>query len=193
MKRRNILKYTAILTGATVGAPILGTLISGCQSDNSIRRDNNQLHFFTRDEFSLVKELVDLIIPKTDSPSASELNIHKVIDSMVGMVYSDENKLEYQKGFRSLKNYLEKESGKKGFLNLESRDKLNLLLNLDLRVDDQILNEEQQAFLNLKQQTIAYYLSTEEIGKNYLNYLPVPGNYEACISLEEVGGKAWTL
>ena len=49
------------------------------------------------------------------------------------------------------------------------------------------------AFLEFKQQTIAYYLSTEEIATNYLNYLPVPGTYESCISLESVGGKAWAL
>ncbi len=40
---------------------------------------------------------------------------------------------------------------------------------------------------------IILYLSTEEIGLNFLNYLPIPGPYESCISLEEVNGKAWAL
>jgi len=34
---------------------------------------------------------------------------------------------------------------------------------------------------------------TEEIATNYLNYLPVPGAYEGCITLESVGGKAWAI
>ncbi len=48
-------------------------------------------------------------------------------------------------------------------------------------------------YTEVKQQTIAYYLASEEISTKYLNYLPVPGEYKACIPLSEVGGKAWAI
>jgi len=49
------------------------------------------------------------------------------------------------------------------------------------------------ALLDIKQQAVAYYLSTKEIATNYLNYLPIPGEYEPCISLESVNGKVWAI
>ena len=55
------------------------------------------------------------------------------------------------------------------------------------------LNMKWVAYLNFKQQTVAYYLSTEEVATKFLTYLPVPGKYEACITVEEAGGKAWAL
>ncbi len=66
-------------------------------------------------------------------------------------------------------------------------------------IDAKVLTPEEEqlwadnTYNQLRQQTISYYLSSEEICTNYLNYLPVPGKYEPCITLEEAGGKAWAI
>ncbi len=190
MKRREILRYTALATGAAVGAPLLGTILSGCSSDGVDNSADHQLQFFNNKEFAMVKDLIDTILPKTDSPSASEVGVHKMIDSMVGTVYNKEDREAYKKGFTSLIDHLKKQTGGKEFQNLEADQKLNLLQNMEQeKVQENIRN----TYLHLKQQTIAYYLSTEEVAKNYLNYLPIPGDYESCIPLSDVGGKAWAL
>jgi len=187
MKRREIIKYTALLTGAAVSAPLAGTLLSGCQAP-AVEEGSVALSFFKQDEFNLVKNLADLILPRTDSPSASDVGVPEMIDHMVGKVYNQQNKDGYKNQFSKLLAYLDKVN----FTTLDAPKKLDLLKELDLSVDESIA-DAQKAFLGFKQQTIAYYLSTEEIGTKFLNYLPVPGEYEACITLEEVGGKAWAL
>jgi len=140
------------------------------------------LLFFNDTDFEIAKDLIDLILPKTDSPSATEVGVHQIIDTMVGTVYKKEDKDAYQKRFSSLVRYLEN----------ESEDKIDLLKKLDKSSDEELV-DARKAYLDLKQQTISYYLSTETIAKNYLNYLPIPGDYEACISLSDVGGKAWAI
>ena len=49
------------------------------------------------------------------------------------------------------------------------------------------------AMIGFKQQAVTYYLSTKEIATEYLNFLPIPGVYEPCISLDSVDGKAWAI
>ena len=47
---------------------------------------------------------------------------------------------------------------------------------------------------NLRNMTILGYKSAEYIGEEVLGYLPVPGEYVACGTAEELtGGKAWSL
>ena len=75
MERRQLLRYTAYFTGAAVGAPLMSTLLSGCKTD-TMAEAVDQLSFFSGEEFSLVKKVIDTIIPKTDSPSATDVGVH---------------------------------------------------------------------------------------------------------------------
>jgi hypothetical protein len=182
MNRREILKYVAFATGAAISTPLITSILSGCNAPVTKNEEEYVLHFFSPAEFSELKALIDLILPRTDSPSAMEVGVHQIIDTMVGTVYKEEEKAVYRKKFDALMAHLNQGSG----------EKLSLLQNLEQSKNGDLENVR-EAYFDLKQQTIAYYLSTEEIGKNYLHYLPIPGTYEACISLEEVGGKAWAI
>jgi len=191
MDRRKILKYVAYATGATVAAPLASSLLVSCQTDAASTAANaatSSLSFFNQKEFGVIKELVDIILPKTDSPSATDVGVHNMIDLMVGTAYRPEAKEEYQGKFAAFFKYLQQ----KGMGDLDGVGKMALLNDLD-KSTDETLKEARSGYLNLKQQTIAYYLTSEEIGTKFLNYLPVPGEYEPCISLEEAGGKAWAL
>jgi len=180
MKRRELIKLVTLSTGAVLSAPLLGSLFTSCKEAPKIADADYVLQFFNQEEFSLLRALIDTILPKTDSPSATKVGVHKIIDTMVATVYKPSDRATYKKKFLTLKDYL-------GNSSTDLLEKLQKLSNSSEENDI----EAKTALLELKQQTIAYYLSTEEIGKNYLNYLPVPGNYEPCISLEEAGGKLW--
>ena len=192
MERREVLKYTALLTGAAVSAPLWSALLSGCDAAPNENAATDQLQFFNREEFVLLAGVIDLILPKTDSPSASDVGVHYTIDGMVGTVYQEEDKAGFRKGFDALAGYLNSATEGKGLLSRETSEQLNLLQQLESSKEEG-LEEARNAFLDLKQQAIAYYLSTKEIATKYLTYLPVPGVYKACISVEEAGGKAWAL
>jgi len=192
MKRRAILKYTALATGAAIAAPLMTTLLSGCQTDAVAKLPDYKPGFFNDTEFTILKKMVDLILPKTDSPSATEVGVQNIIDTMVGKVYENEEKGAYQKAFRGLLTYLNKDEKDTTFKNVIKNLSLEKLQEIN-DTKDENLKAVKDSFLHLKQQTVAYYLSTEEIGKNYLNYLPVPGEYQSCIQLADVGGKAWAL
>ena len=184
MNRREILKYTALMTGAAVSGPLASSLLLGCQRDEG---SDTELAFFSGGEMTRVKKMADIILPKTDSPSATEVGVHQMIDHMVGSVYPAEDRQVYRLQFDQLDQYLRDNNFDKG---LGTDKELALLLALDPPKSSD-LTEAGAAFLAFKQQTVAYYLNTEEIGTKFLNYLPVPGEFKPCISVSEVDHKAW--
>lgn len=176
-----------MMSGAAISAPLLGTLISGCQESATVSSTHDDLQFFDSEGFSTLQTIIDTILPKTDSPSATEVGVHHTIDTMVGTVYTSEEQEQYKTDLESLLTYLDK-----SFIDLSKTEKLNKLLSLESQ-DATVPEAAKNGFKAIKQQTIAYYLSTEEVGTKFLNYLPVPGEYEGCIDLSSVNGKAWAI
>ena len=167
-------------TGAALTVPLTSSLLTACSEVKKVEESNYTLSYFNEEDFSSLQDMLDIIIPKTDSPSAVDVGVHQMIDTMVGKVYNPAQQKEFSEKFIALQTF--------GSSNL-SVENFKSLMNSAEEKDQ----EAKSGLLGLKQQAVAYYLSTEEIGKNYLNYLPVPGAYEPCISLESVGGKAWAL
>jgi len=181
MDRRELIKLVSLTTGSVLIIPFSSSLLVTCKQVEKQVEPAYTLQFFNDEDFSLIKSLIDVILPKTDSPSASDVGVHQIMDTMIGTVYNESQQYDFSTGFSELKSYLN--DSKNYSESLES-------LMISNEEDNQTVKS---AFLNLKQQTVLYYLSTKEIGTTYLNYLPIPGEYKACISLEEVNGKAWSL
>lgn len=175
-------------TGAALSSSVLASLMAGCTTK---KVSGYQLQFFSDNEFELVSSLVDTILPKTDSPAASEVGVDQTIDAIIAQVYQPEDREAYAQRFSLLINHLNKEAGST-FLELSPANKLTILQKVENSTEN-VSKEVNRAYLDFKQQTIAFYLSSEEIGEKFLNYLPVPGEYIACISPDEVGGKAWSI
>ena len=180
MERRELIKLVTLATGAAIAVPLTSSILTACNKVKPVKDSDYKLHFFSQADFSLAQNLLNFMLPKTDSPSAVEVGVHQIMDTMVGKVYSPDQKEKFAASFNFLKPYGESQS---------ELEHLKSILTSSEEKDQMT----KAAFLQLKQQAVAYYLSTEEIATKYLNYLPVPGNYEACISLESVGGKAWAL
>lgn len=182
MNRRDMLKYTALLTGAAVSGPFATAFLSGCTREST----DAELLFFDTEQFDLLTQISDSILPRTDSPSASDVNVPETVDSMLGQVFDDDFKTVFKNQWSELESFLSDQN----FGQLDQSERVQLLSDLELSQNDEVANAK-LAFRELKQQVIAYYLNTEEIGTEFLNYLPIPGEYQPCISIEDVNNKAW--
>lgn len=186
MKRREVLKYAA---SAVIGAPLLSTVLFGSTSiPNSIIKAYKPV-FFTPEQLSLIKSISDTILPKTDSPSASDVGVPEKIDSMISNTMPENDKMNYLIRFEKLENHISALSNGKDFSSLSEVERLELLN----KINDTSSEEMRWAIWDLKGRTVDYYRKTLVIATEFLNYLPVPGYYDPCISLQEVGGKAWAI
>ncbi|WP_111641823.1 gluconate 2-dehydrogenase subunit 3 family protein [Marinimicrobium alkaliphilum] len=198
MNRREILRYTAWLTGTAVSAPLAAAILSGCSpTPNGTGSTTNgedapelsaALHFFSPEQFALLGVIADAILPRTDSPSATDVGAHQTLDAMFGLVFDG----DFQRQFRENWYQLERHLADQHFGDLDSSEKAQVLTALEIgEITD--LAEARAGFVEVKQQLVAYYLTSEEVGKNFLNYVPVPGTYSPCISVDDVNNTAWAI
>lgn len=197
MNRREVLRYTAWITGSAISASLASAILSGCSEQTpdkntttnaGISPDSNLLHFFTPEQFVLVALLADTILPRTDSPSATDVKVHITLDSMLGQVFDSNYQATFKTQWLALENHLSQQR----FLQLSPAAQIETLQSLELNQDDAATSAK-KALVEFKQQVIAYYLTTEKIAKTFLNYLPIPGTYQPCISVDDVNNKAWAL
>jgi len=177
MRRRDIIKYTALATGVALSAPLILSLTS-CKAE----LHNNYIPtYFSEAELSKIANLVDIILPKTDSPAGTEVGVHQMIDQMVANVYKPDEQESYRKCFDALIKYCSSQT-----------DFETAVKNVENAKSDDI-SEYVKGYRNLKQQTVSYYLTSEQVMTNHLNYIPVPGEFKACIDVKEVGNIAWAI
>ncbi|MEB8346427.1 gluconate 2-dehydrogenase subunit 3 family protein [Flavobacteriaceae bacterium KMM 6898] len=215
MDRRIALKNIGLSLGYVVAVPTLVSLVQSCKDKTVMDWTPD---FLTKDQGAALKNLVDIILPKTDTPSATEVNVHMFIDKFANEVMEPKQ----QEFFKmSMGNFLDKalkDAGKETLADLTAED-LEPTLSKALKItkeeeienfkvistyQDAIENEETAqldegvsrfAFANnLRGMTIWAYKSSEYVGEEVLAYLPVPGEYIGCDDLQELtGGKAWSI
>lgn len=215
MDRRKALRNMGLAMGYTVATPTLISLMQGCKSDPVMEWTPD---FFSKEEGSVLTKLVDIILPKTDTPSASEVQVNLFIDRFINEV-GDEEQQQFTK--MAMGRFLEKATKaagkeKAGDLSSEELEK-TLGSTLKITKEEEAKNMEaittyneamaqgQEALLddevashafanNLRGLTIMGYKTSEYVGEEVLAYLPVPGEYIGCGDLQELtGGKAWSL
>lgn len=201
--------------GYSVATPTLLGIVQSCKSEAVLEWTPD---FLTKGEGSVLTHLVDIILPKTDTPSASETQVHLFIDRFADQVMEKEQQDFFK---MSMGRFMEKalmDSGKEKAEHLTPED-LEPVLAAALKVtkEDEVKNNEaiqtyneaiaqgKEAILddgisrfafanNLRGLTIWGFKTSEYVGEKVLNYLPVPGGYVACGDVQELsGGKAWSL
>lgn len=188
MNRRNSIRLLGLGSGALLSMPLVSGFLTSCKQDASVSYFEPE--FFTAEDVPLLTAIIDTILPEGDSPSGSAAGVSQQLDHMISGVYTSKQQEDFKQQFLELKAYLNhSESGAFNDLEIDKRKALiqELIENNDSSV------AARSSILNIKNQSISYYLNTENIAKTYMNYLPVPGPFVPCISIDELNGKAWAI
>lgn len=192
MKRREALKNIGFATGFFVATPTVMSLLQSCNTD--IKTWVPQ--FLTQEQGVILTKLVDIILPKTELPSAAELNVPQFIDKYVNDVLELDIQVQVTVSFNHI--IAELKEGNNMDIEKISEDTYKYILDKYLLVRGEI-DEERESdpdseimtkseFLNgLKSMCITAYLNTEEIGERVLKYDPIPSQYY-CGDLQELTG-----
>lgn len=186
MHRRDILKFAASLTGSAIIAPLSTSLLSVFDSEAAMGSANKMPSFFKANAFEQLSQIMDVILPKTDTPSASEVNTHWVMDNMFNKVFKHGYKKDFLRKFAQLNAHLNEQH----FFAADANKQLEIIQAIETMPNSE-RGDAYRVYTDIKQQTVSYYLASEEVAEKHLNYLPIPGAYTPCISVKELGGKAW--
>lgn len=194
MTRREALKQTGLIAGYALAMPSLATVLQACESQ---KRPEWQAVFFNKEQADLVTELVEMILPHTrDLPGAWDLGVHSFIDTFVGQVWlkEDQDKLlagltEIAQQFPATYNKPFMECSKKEHYELIDKINKEQMDKANEQPDDHVY---WPPFLKFKELTFLAYFTSEKVGTEILHYDPIPGAYQGCVPISEVGKVNWS-
>ncbi|MGB5653258.1 gluconate 2-dehydrogenase subunit 3 family protein [Robiginitalea sp.] len=202
--------------GYTVATPTIISLMQSCKQDSGPVWTPV---FFSPEEGAVIMQLADLILPKTDTPSATEVGVHTFLDRYMKEVSESEEQALMKLG---IGNFMEKamaDSGKQvgdtltteelepvlaGALKKREIDEEAKIYETLMTYNEAVAQGQQAeldgdvsrfAFANQFRDAVIWsYKTSEYVGEEVLAYLPVPGEYIGCADLAELtGGKAWSI
>ncbi|WP_375324118.1 gluconate 2-dehydrogenase subunit 3 family protein [Flagellimonas sp. GZD32] len=217
MERRSALKNMGMAFGYAVATPTLLSLLNSCKDQPAFAEWTP--NFLDKDKGFALAQTLDVILPKTDTPSATEVNVHTFIDA-----YLDEVMPLEQRDFVMMKmdKFYDKvlaDSGKASLMDIEPADIEPVLKTYLTKRSDEEEELQSEAIMNymeaimkggeaslddeisrfsfateLRDLATWAYKSSEYVGEEVLAYLPIPGEYVACGDLNTLtGGKAWSI
>lgn len=158
MDRRTALKQMFIIAGGMM----IATSCDFSSKAPSIQLNNVKLD---SDDELFLSELVETIIPKTDSSGGKDLNLHLFVMKMLDDCTSPEDQKKFLEGLKTA----EKIKGK------PSAEQIAYL---------KALTEDDVFFNILKRRTIQGYKNSEYVMKNKLVYELVPGRYNGAFKID---------
>lgn len=169
MKRRAAIRYLLIVTGGC-------TLLPSCLSESkkvSISLKNLDIN---SDQEKLLAEIVDTIIPQTDTPGAKELGVHLFVLKMLDDCYGEEQQNNFVKGLKYLEDNTERSHGR-SFVNCTLAQRERILKSIENK-EEQYTTEVSEFYKLMKQKTIQGYLNSKYVMTNLIVYELIPGRYD---------------
>ncbi len=169
MERRNALKHIATATVGLVSLPAWAT---------NWTATSIQPHLPAAQDL-LLAELVETIIPTTDTPGAKTLGVQTFVQKVIADCVSKADQDTFAKGLTATEA-LAQQTFSKGFVALDNPQRLQLVRQLAASQD-----ATQKAFYNLvKGLTIRGYMSSEYVMTNLTHYQMAPGYYRGCVPVK---------
>ncbi len=175
LSRRTMLRGSITVAGAAIVLPAMGS-IAGC---------SNGAGGSLAGKLELIDAVSDLVIPQTDTPGARLAKVPAYIEAVFTDHFTTEQQDDFAAGL-SVFDDMATDAGADSFASASADQQRTILSELDTGPGDMTGKGTWQ---QLRDMTIFGFYTSEEATKE-LGFEEIPGRYEACAPLEEVG-RAW--
>ncbi len=166
MERRVALKNLLVIAGGTILLP------SCLHQDQKVSIPLNHIKVSGEQE-ALLGEMVETIIPKTDTSGAKELGVHQFVLVMIDDCTKEEDQQKFIKGLDEVNSLAQKQFNN-SFIKCKPGEREQLLQ----RMEKKEFGEDVTSFYErLKKLTIQGYLKSQYVMTNLLKYELVPGRF----------------
>jgi len=178
MNRRDLIKRTGVIALRNSFPTVLGNFLLSWQAKEKISHTG----FFSDEEFNLLEQVSDIILPRTSTPGAVDAGVPFFIELVVKDCMNKDDQQLIKKGLQDLN----KVNGK-NFSLLTMDEKKQTIKNID---ENAFRNEQDKSWFRIvkKLALIGYFTSQDGMTKA-LNYVQVPGDYKAVVPYKK-GDKA---
>ncbi len=172
MQRRTALKNVAATMGALVALPAWANGWNSQQIQKAT--------LLNPAEDNLLAEVVETIIPTTDTPGSKELGVHRFVEKMVADCYDSKAQESFKIGSAAL-DTMSQQIFKKPFVVGTPKQRIYILEGTELSDDP----AKKTFFGMVKSLTIQGYMSSEYVMTNLTHYEMIPGRFHGCVPVKQ--------
>ena len=188
MNRREWLKCVSALAVGAVAAP---SLLAVLDAHAASQTPGAAPAFFNPRQTSLIGAVADIVIPRTETPGATDAGVPAFIDSMFRDVYTKAERQIYLTALAAFD-----QAGGKPFLQLDEAQRKALVLRLHAKAlghaPDARLPPAEDFVMRTKKLTMLGFYVSQPGCTQELQYVAVPGALKSDIPLSQAGnGRAW--
>ena len=155
--------------------------LAGCHQANShIFEITTNGQFFSAHELTLLTDIAELMIPRTETPGATDASVAAVLDGMMLSWAGQDTRKQFKRALKTLAKSAQ-QIHKKPYTSLRPKQRFELLSNIDKTAFSKTPNEASKDYRKLKELVFLIYYSSEEAGENYV---PLPGEYYGNLTFE---------
>ena len=173
MNRRVVIRNMALAVTGLV-------LLPGCDLSTKEAAAQELHPSLSPSQEGLLADVVDTIIPSTDTPGAKDLNVHLFVQKLMADCYEKEAQLNFVKGLDALKTKAKKKYGK-AFGACNTAERIALLQGMEQSSEP----SENEFYKLVKGLTVRGYMNSEYVMMNLTNYQAVPGHYYGCVPVDQ--------
>lgn len=181
LTRREALKQAAFFLGVALSPSIVAGVLRAQAAPAAGRR------YLDARQFPTVAAAAERILPKTDTPGAIDVGVPAFIDLMYGEYLTGDERFLFATGVKDIEAAARARHGQ-AFTALAAAAQDDVLRSIALASQ----GKDKTFFALLRELTVTGYFTAETVGRNVLHYDPVPGRWDACIPISEVGNRNWT-
>jgi hypothetical protein len=178
--RREAIRRAALLAGVVLSPAWLTAV-------EQARPAAQSASYLTPAQSAVASAIVERIIPRTDTPGAADVGVPAFIDLLYGEFMTDAERTLLADGLARVEAAA-MSADRASFPTLAAERQDALLRGIAGAEE----GREQSFFGLIRSATVLGYFTSEQVGRNVLHYDPVPGRYDACVPIDEVGRRNWT-
>ena len=184
IERREILRRAAWMLGGAISAPAALAILQGCSAkEGAPGAATPSLKFLKADQFAVITEIAEIMIPKTDTAGAKDAGVPAFIDVVLDAVYDQESKDRFNAGYTEFATAAK--AGGTAFLEQEPAGRVALVKStLETALNGQ---HDPKPFILMTRELalLGYFTSQPGITQN-MTYEAVPTVYHGCVPVSQM-------
>jgi gluconate 2-dehydrogenase gamma chain len=183
LARREILRRAAWLLGSAISAPVALAILQGCSAKEGAPAAATDLELLTREQFDVVSEIAEIMIPKTQSSGARDVGVPAFIDRVLGAVYDQDAQERFVTGYT--KFMVDSTVAGRMFLQQEPAARVaHVRSSLEAALGGE--RDPKPFILMVRELTLlGFFTSNAGINEN-MTYQQVPTAYHGCVPVSQL-------
>ena len=181
VSRREAIRRAALLAGVALSPEWLA-IVGRAQSAAA------KTYLDARRKAPSLAPLADRILPRTDTPGAADVGVPAFIDLPLRRVHDAGRAAAAHPGLDEVEAAAKSAHGA-GVRHAQRRlSRTPCCAAIATAQQDR----DPGSFALIRSATMLGYFTSEQVGRNVLHYDPVPGGYDGCVPIDQVGRRNWT-